>query len=527
MSAGERLCGIVLEVRGRYARLLVEGSFVRLPAAEGWRVGDEVWLLPDQLVAPSSRGRWGSTGLRWTAIAALTALAAGTASLGFVEVAAAQQVAAVVSVDINPSVDLYVNKMGTVLRTTSFDPGGQRIVEQAHVRGTPLAEALPALVSQATRDGYLSSIAPPSAASTPSPSPSSPVGAATAATEAKTSAHTVLVVVAGTHTAPLPTELSGAVDQGIEQSKAWLQKDDVDASLEVAQAPAVDVQGAAQEHLSLGRYAVGQALAASGKSVSVAELHSAALSVLLQGPVVSGTASRGKGQPGVRSSSSSSSEGLKSSGSSAYPPSPKASGSIPESLPVLPSVNQLVHWMGAQASTKRSSSHGPHTGTDGRSTSAVAATVGRGAQTKTGARAHPTGTEPSPGIGRQVGGDVLPSLATRASSKTANASVTNNASSSTSSASHHSKGDSAGSGNSGSVGQIPLPELTVGKPPGRGSNPLASMGHGPSGNRKDTEPVLRLGPSQTAGSTTDASSRNHGRGANHAGGGSSVRHGGP
>ena len=531
MAAGERLCGVVLDVRGRYARLLVEGNFVRLPAAEGWRAGDEVWLLPDQLAAPASRGPWGRARLRWTAIAALTALAAGTASLGFVEVAAAQQVAAVVSIDINPSVDLYVNKAGMVVRTTSFDHGGERILEQTHVRGTPIAQAIPALVSQATRDGYLTSTNLPPVASTTTPFRSSSATASSLTDGGKASEHTVLVVVAQTHTAPssLPTALSGAVDQGLAQTRSLLQKDDVDASLEAAQAPTADVRGAAQDHLSLGRYAVGQALAASGRGVSVTDLQSATLGALLQSGVASGAASKGKGQSSVRSSSSSSPDvGKSSSSSSTSPPTrtPNGTGQTAGSMPVLPSVNQLVHLINAQAATAipTSSSHGPHSSTSGRSTASTASTVGKGEQSNSGRGSHPTGTEPpTGGIGLQVGGSIFSSLATKTSSERTSPPAVNEASSSTSS--HYSAGGSAGAGSGRSVGQSGLRDATVGKPPGPGSN-TATTGHSPSASPKSVGLPLRLGPAQSAGATHDASSSSRGSRANHAGGGVAANKGG-
>ncbi len=140
--------GIVLEVRRGHAVVLSDGRFVRLPSAAGWEVGEEVWVPPPHASAWRAR--------TWTAVAAGTAVAVTAGTLLWSSLAAAQTVA-VVSVDLNPSVQFGVNAGGRVTSATAETTDGNRLLQGVHWQGQPVQQAITTVVRRAVADGYVAS----------------------------------------------------------------------------------------------------------------------------------------------------------------------------------------------------------------------------------------------------------------------------------------------------------------------------------------------------------------------------------
>lgn len=136
--------GIVMETnRGRATVMLPGGLFKEVPTRGlDVQVGQEIWL-------PQTRKRW----YRWLAVPAAAAVVAGF----WIEAAAPAQPAeaAVLSVDINPSINLDVSSKGVVLGAKGLDRGGRRLLTQQRVRGLTVQQAVDTLIQRAARDGYL------------------------------------------------------------------------------------------------------------------------------------------------------------------------------------------------------------------------------------------------------------------------------------------------------------------------------------------------------------------------------------
>ncbi len=136
--------GIVIEAsRGRATVMLPGGLFRSVPThGLDVQVGQEIWI-------PDARKRW----YRWLAIPAVAAVVAGF----WLQAAAPFQPAeaAVLSVDINPSINLDVSSKGVVLRAKGLDRGGRRLLTQTHVLGLAVQQAVDTLIQRAARDGYL------------------------------------------------------------------------------------------------------------------------------------------------------------------------------------------------------------------------------------------------------------------------------------------------------------------------------------------------------------------------------------
>jgi hypothetical protein len=233
---GPRLPGIVLKVDRRTAVVLAEGGrFLRVPAVPGWEPGEEVWIAP-----PAARG---VRRLLAGVAAGCVALAGGGAL--WMEVAAAQ-VAAVVSVDINPSVQMAVNGRGVVLSATAMDPDGQRILAQGPLVHLPVARAVAEVVSRAVAAGLLG-------------------GAGQAA--AGEAAVLVAAAPAGPSAATLPPPVATGLGEGESWAEAVLRDHHLTAAVALAELPGRAVPAAHDVGLSLGQYAVYQDVRASGVEV--------------------------------------------------------------------------------------------------------------------------------------------------------------------------------------------------------------------------------------------------------------------
>ncbi|MCY0909878.1 MAG: hypothetical protein OWR62_15985, partial [Sulfobacillus thermotolerans] len=105
-------------------------------------VGQEIWI------PAISRQR-----VRWLAVPALVLV--GALIWGQALVPSSQAEAAVLSVDINPSINLNVSAKGTVLSADGLDAGGRRLLGQRKVRGLAVQQAVDLLIQAAAQDGYL------------------------------------------------------------------------------------------------------------------------------------------------------------------------------------------------------------------------------------------------------------------------------------------------------------------------------------------------------------------------------------
>jgi len=143
---------VVLDVGPRYLTILVQGGDVRRvrrPAGPVQR-GQEIWV-------PGETPReW-----RWWIPAAAAAVVVAAVVGGRV-VAPPPMAAVVLSVDINPSLDLGVSTAGRVVTVTPFDAAARAIVRTLPpLAGDPLPEAVTAVVEAAHEAGYLRGPASP------------------------------------------------------------------------------------------------------------------------------------------------------------------------------------------------------------------------------------------------------------------------------------------------------------------------------------------------------------------------------
>ncbi|MGB9867302.1 MAG: anti-sigma factor domain-containing protein [Bacillota bacterium] len=141
--------GVLVESRGKHGVVLTpEGEFLRVRLANpSAQVGQEVdcWEVVDLRVP------------RLLAAVAAACLILGFGAWAFVRSFAARPgpVLAYVSLDINPSVQLGVDRRLTVREAEGLNQEGESLLLKAQVHGRNLRDALLTLVDAAVQDGYL------------------------------------------------------------------------------------------------------------------------------------------------------------------------------------------------------------------------------------------------------------------------------------------------------------------------------------------------------------------------------------
>lgn len=178
------VAGIVLAASGGTVLLLTEeGQLVACPAPDPPPAVGEVIVVPQALLDQPSRlipgpspatgqpltrpraaqARWRRMGWRhWLGVAAVAAaLVAVLVGGWYGRVLAPPPPVALVALDINPSVELLLNRTSAVVAVRALNPDGQRILAGADLIGKPAPDATAALVDRAAAMGYLAASGSP------------------------------------------------------------------------------------------------------------------------------------------------------------------------------------------------------------------------------------------------------------------------------------------------------------------------------------------------------------------------------
>ncbi len=138
---------VVLKVEGRHATVLVEGGEIRrIRPPLGAAAGQTVWV--------PERSAW--TGVLWAPAAAAAVLLAAAGLVLARPAATPVQAATVLSVDINPSLDLGLSATGRVVSVTPFDAAARALLTRMPaLDGDSVAVAVADIVRTAHEAGYL------------------------------------------------------------------------------------------------------------------------------------------------------------------------------------------------------------------------------------------------------------------------------------------------------------------------------------------------------------------------------------
>jgi hypothetical protein len=132
--------GILLELHGRKAVVLTsQGEFRHVALAQGaGTIGDEVDYQEIRT----------NTWLRWTSVAAAACIVSVAVPFGYQSWALEQPVS-FVTVDINPSVRLTLNKVDQVIAVAGLNTDGQAVLQGIDWKRRPITDVLNAITSNA------------------------------------------------------------------------------------------------------------------------------------------------------------------------------------------------------------------------------------------------------------------------------------------------------------------------------------------------------------------------------------------
>lgn len=145
--------GTVLEL-GRYTAYVMteECDFVEIRLRKGMEQGQEVTFNQKDIVSPRSLRLPSRINVVLAACLALLFICAPLYAL-YQDIFVRPY--AYVSIDINPSLEMAVNKKLVVVGTRPFNEDGARLLERAAVSGRPVKEAMSQLVEAAGEMGYV------------------------------------------------------------------------------------------------------------------------------------------------------------------------------------------------------------------------------------------------------------------------------------------------------------------------------------------------------------------------------------
>ncbi|GAX91470.1 anti-sigma factor domain-containing protein [Effusibacillus lacus] len=139
--------GIIMKVTGSHAIVMTKDrQFLRIPAQAGMRIGQEV----DMPASSKKRfAAWNGIGL----LVACLALALGVWQMK--PLFEPGPVSAYVAIDINPSLELAVDKEKEVLQVVPLNPDGEALVKGLHLKGKSIESAVTDLADEAAKQGFL------------------------------------------------------------------------------------------------------------------------------------------------------------------------------------------------------------------------------------------------------------------------------------------------------------------------------------------------------------------------------------
>lgn len=135
--------GIVLSIANKKATLLQsDGAVVSARAINTWQIGDVVPIAVQKNKMPK----------QWATLAACVAVFT-TISLGAVQVYASPT--ALISMDVNPSIELDINRFNRVVGVRALNEAGEEVLENLNIQSNHYEDAIATLLKSEGSYGYL------------------------------------------------------------------------------------------------------------------------------------------------------------------------------------------------------------------------------------------------------------------------------------------------------------------------------------------------------------------------------------
>lgn len=139
--------GIIMQVSESYAIVMTpDRQFRRVPVHAGMTIGQEIEI-------PKEKTRSKIAWRKFTMVAASLALAVGLWQVSaFLQ---PEQVSAYVALDINPSLELSIDKDKEVLQVTPLNEDAETLIKNLKLKGKPVEEAVNEVAVEAAKLGYI------------------------------------------------------------------------------------------------------------------------------------------------------------------------------------------------------------------------------------------------------------------------------------------------------------------------------------------------------------------------------------
>lgn len=127
--------GIVMEVKGKYAVVMLQnGSFKKTKSEQGWKQGDIVFLS-----RKSKRGL-----IQWIGAAAACFIIFLVSTFGF---GLYYEGKTIISVDVNPSIELVVNRWNRVIDAEAYNEEGEAVLSKVKINNKSIDDAICLILS--------------------------------------------------------------------------------------------------------------------------------------------------------------------------------------------------------------------------------------------------------------------------------------------------------------------------------------------------------------------------------------------
>jgi hypothetical protein len=143
--------GIIMELQGRKAIVMTpSGEFIQIKKVKPeWKVGEQIQF------SPQSMPQWALT-MRWTAAAAALFLIF-MVGIPWMTAGTSKAVAAYVTLDINPSIELSINEDEEVIGVDGINQDGEKLLDSLDLVGDDLIKATSSIMVEAQKQGFISS----------------------------------------------------------------------------------------------------------------------------------------------------------------------------------------------------------------------------------------------------------------------------------------------------------------------------------------------------------------------------------
>lgn len=133
--------GIVMKIEKNTAVIMKNGGeFVSLPASQSWKTGDVILL-------PEKRRSFRPLYTAAACLALVFTLSAGSFHYYYAQTS-------LVSIDVNPSIELGINRFNRVVETRALNPEGEQILADQNLKNLPWQEAVDAIMGTEEMEGY-------------------------------------------------------------------------------------------------------------------------------------------------------------------------------------------------------------------------------------------------------------------------------------------------------------------------------------------------------------------------------------